>query len=220
VTPAELGRYRGLTGEERRRQRYERLLEAAIVCYGVADYEDTTIRTLCREAGLNERYFYESFNTREDLLFATYERVVDELTTEVVSAVNAAPLQLEARCRAGLSTFFGHLTADVRRARILSIVVVGVSPRLERRRRDTMHAFATFINQQTLSLLDCGTPPQLDAQLTARSLVGATNELLIDWLVGDLDQTPDLLVEHGVKFYAAAARAVFPAGSKTRRTNE
>ncbi len=207
--PSALRRYAGRSGQERQRLRCERLLAAALDLFGTAGYANTSIRSVCERAGLNERYFYESFRTREDLLAALYEQVVEEVTRAAIDAVTDTEPELEARARAGLGAFLRLLTGDIRKARVLSIEVVGVNDQLERRRRQTLHAFADFLDQQAFTLVGASGPPQMDVMLTARSLVGATNELLIDWILGNLDHSVEELIEHCTRLFVVGAHAVF-----------
>jgi AcrR family transcriptional regulator len=88
--PATTGerRYGGKTATERRDERRERLLDAGLELFGTDGFAAVTIEALCAEAGLNPRYFYEQFATREELLGAVYERhVVAVLQTVQVSCV-------------------------------------------------------------------------------------------------------------------------------------
>lgn len=43
-----------------------------------------------RQAGLTDRYFYESFETIEDLLVAVYEELMGEMQGRIVAALQAA----------------------------------------------------------------------------------------------------------------------------------
>lgn len=209
VAPPPLRRYAGVSGPERQERRRELLLQAALELFGTIGYPITTIRGLCEHAGLNERYFYESFRTRESLLFELYEQVANEVTEAAVQAVADAEQDLEARARAGLQAFFRLLTNDVRKARVLSIEVVGVNDQLEHRRRQTLHAFAEFLNQQAFELITPTATPYMDPMLTARALVGATNELLTDWILGNLHHTVDELIEHCTRLFVVGGHSLF-----------
>ena len=61
----------GLVALDRRR------IEAGIELFGTRGYANTPVKAICEEAGLTERYFYEAFDDREDLL--------DEIFTAVFS---------------------------------------------------------------------------------------------------------------------------------------
>src|SRR5580658_5813784 len=83
-------RYRGLSVEERREQRRERLLAAGLELFGTDGYAGSSIRAISAAAGLNSRYFYESFSSREDLLYHVYQAAVREVATAIVDATAGA----------------------------------------------------------------------------------------------------------------------------------
>lgn len=213
MTPTEakpaLGSYAGKSGQERLELRRAQLLDSGLELFGTVGYAKTTVKAICDQAGLTERYFYESFKVREDLLFAVYEQVAGEVVASAIGAAEAADQTIEARTRAGISAFFNLLTSDVRKARVLSFEVVGVSDRLERRRRETIHAFATYLSQTALELYKDAGPPSLDPMLTALSMVGATDELLVEWVLGNVDASVEGLIEHCTSMIVSITRATF-----------
>src|ERR1700754_2671567 len=75
MTTARARNYAGLSAQERRLARRERLIEGAIRAYGELGYRNTTVKAVCEAAGLTERYFYESFANSEALLVAAFETV-------------------------------------------------------------------------------------------------------------------------------------------------
>jgi AcrR family transcriptional regulator len=84
-------RYGGLTAEERREQRRLRLEEAADSVVRRHGLAAVTVRSVITEAGLNERYLYESFSGIDELLAATFANLRTRLSDAVVTAVEAAP---------------------------------------------------------------------------------------------------------------------------------
>jgi AcrR family transcriptional regulator len=208
-------RYRGVALSERRAQRRERFLEAGLELFGTHGYAGTSIREVSATASLNSRYFYESFTSREDLLYCVYRRIVRDLASRAAEAVLAAD-SIEAKARAGLRVGWTTLTEDRRKARIVALEVVGVSDRLERLRRDTRHALADLTVQGALSVAPRDIQLRLDPVLTARALMGGVVEVLADWINGDVDATVDEVVEHFTQLFAAAAyAAVVPGQSLT-----
>lgn len=204
-----LGSYGGKSGQERQLQRRAQLLEAGLDRFGTDGYASSSVKSICASAGLTERYFYESFKDREDLLFAVYEMVAGGVVTNAFTATEAAEATVEARTRAGMAAFFNYLTGDVRRARVLAIEVVGVSERLEIRRRETIHVFAEYLATTGLEMLGEDSAPSLDPMLTALAMVGATNELLIEWLLGNLDEDVPALIDHCTKLIVSVTRVAF-----------
>jgi AcrR family transcriptional regulator len=203
VEPAR--RYRGITPSQRQAERRERLLEAGLELFGTLGYARTSIRAISAAASLNSRYFYESFRSREDLLYSVYEQIVGDIFSRASEAV-ARENTIEAQARAGLRAGWTAVTEDRRKARIVAIEVVGVSERLERLRRETRHALAQLTADRALSLAG-GLRLRLDPVITTRFLIGGVVELLADWINGDLDASVDEVVEHFTALFAAAAYA-------------
>jgi AcrR family transcriptional regulator len=199
-------RYRGATAEERKAGRRERLMEAGLEVFGTQGYAASSVRAVTTAAALNPRYFYESFSSREDLLYQVYLRIVSDIGNDAVAAVADADT-IEAQARAGLRAGWLALTRDRRKARIVAIEVVGVSDRLEQLRRDTRHALADMTVRNALSIASDGVELQLDPVLISRALIGGVVETLSDWIHGDVDKSPDEVVDHFAKLFTAAAYA-------------
>jgi AcrR family transcriptional regulator len=199
-------RYRGLSVDERREQRRERLLEAGLELFGTAGYAGSSIRAVSAAASLNSRYFYESFKSREDLLYHVYQRAVRELATAVIQATVASG-SVEEQAREGLRASWLILTEDRRKARVIALEVVGVSERLERLRRENRHAFADILVRNAMSLADPDIRLRMDPVLTARLLMGASMEMLVDWINGDVDASTEEIIDHLTTMYTAVAEA-------------
>lgn len=198
--------YSGVPREERVRQRRTAILESALDQFGVGGYAATSIKQLCRGAGLTERYFYESFTDREACLAALYDELSEGMRTATAAALAAAGRELDAQIAAGLGAFIGYLTADPRRARVVLIEVVGISPAMEQRRHRILREFTDVVTA-TWSAHD-PRPLTRGDRLTATALVGGVNYLLVDWLMdGQRDDPADL---------SAACADLFSAASETR----
>jgi AcrR family transcriptional regulator len=199
-------RYRGATPQERSAERRERLMEAGLELFGTGGYAASSVRAVASAAALNPRYFYESFTSREDLLYHVYLRIVSDIATEAAKATAAAET-IEEQARAGLRAGWELLTSDRRKARIVAIEVVGVSDRLEELRRATRHALAEMTVRNAMAIARDGVRLRLDPVLVARALIGGVVELLSDWIHDDLDASPDIVVEHLTRIFEAAAYA-------------
>lgn len=198
--------YAGRTLPERRADRRERLIAAGLQQIGTVGYAATSVKSLCAQAGLTERYFYEQFADREAILIAVFEHVVALVSEAAFTAARAAPPAVGGRVRAGLRAFLGALSEDPRRARVQLIEVVGQSPELERRRFEAMDGFVSFIEAAALEL-----DPALDftrgspSHAIVLALVGGTNHLAIEWTLGGLEMELDELVDALVALYEAAS---------------
>jgi AcrR family transcriptional regulator len=200
-------RYRGRDAAQRQQERRTRLIQAALNLFGTAGYAPVSVKQVCSHAELTERYFYESFRDREDLLLGVYNDVVTTIRAETDQAIAAAAPHVDAQLRAGLEAFIRTLTSDARMARLALIEVVGASPRLEVRRREVLHEFAALVAAVVGPLPG----PQASANrltMTAMSLVGGVNELLVDWTLGHQNATVEEMIDLCYTLFIAANRAI------------
>jgi AcrR family transcriptional regulator len=181
-------------------------MAAGLELFGTVGYARTSVRAISAAAAVNSRYFYESFSSREDLLYCVYTGIVSDIFAKASEAVSRENT-LEAQARAGLRAAWLAVTEDRRKARIVAIEVVGVSERLERRRHETRQALAQMTADNALSLAGPDTRLRLDPVLTARFLMGGVVEVLHEWINGDLDTAVDDVVEHFTALFTAAALA-------------
>jgi AcrR family transcriptional regulator len=195
-----------VTPAQRQADRRERLMEAGLELFGTVGYARTSVRALSAAASLNSRYFYESFDSREDLLYAVYQRIIGDIFTRAIEAA-ARETTIKGQARAGLQAAWTAVTEDRRKARVVALEVVGVSERLERLRRQNRHALAKLTADNALSLAEDGVQLRLDPVLTARFLMGGVVEVLLDWVNGDVHAPPDVVVEHFTELFTAAAHA-------------
>jgi AcrR family transcriptional regulator len=199
--------YGGATAEDRRRDRRDRLIAAGLEEFGTTGYDNATVHAVAARAGVGDRYFYEHFVDRAALLEAVYEHVV----TQVLGAATRATLEstgdARERVRAGITAFVTALTDDRRMARIQIVETVGRSPALEARRTEVFHAYASFIDGIARTVWKQPGLTDLDHRLSAIAVVGATNQLVIDWVGGAVDATREEIIDQLVRIYSAVATA-------------
>lgn len=194
-------RYGGLDPAERVRQRRVAILDAATDLFAGSGYRNTSVKQICDRAGLTQRYFYESFADKEAALMAVYDEIVGQMRADTLAAIEAAATDdLDVVIERGLSAFVGFLTTDTRRAQIVLIEVVGVSPNLETRRHAVLHDFADLVTNVWLGRSE----PTSQHRLIAVALVGGVNHLLVDWLLSGQTQQPTELTQTCVTLFAGA----------------
>src|SRR5262249_45934841 len=138
-------RYGGLAPRERVARRRAHLMAAALEGFGRGGYAATGGEDVCGDAGVADRYFYESFANREALVLAVFDAAAEALLARTTAAVVAAPRAAEARVRAAVAAFVRALAQDRRRARVLFVEVQGVSEAVERHVRRWMLRFVTLL---------------------------------------------------------------------------
>ena len=198
--------YRGVPAGARRSERRERLVEAGLELFGTRGYHRTTVRDICSTAGLTERYFYESFPTREELIVAVFEKVAGDVATRIMTAVAAAPRKARDLARAAAGACIVHLTEDPRRARVLLLEAAGASEALDRRRREMIREYAGVVRGVASEFFGNTTWTETDAHLTSLAVVASVAELIMEWRLGNLDVSKERLTEHCAALILAAGR--------------
>jgi AcrR family transcriptional regulator len=187
--------YGGMTVSERRSARRQRLLDAGLEHIATRGYAGTTIEAICVAAGVTARHFYEEFGSREDLLAGVFDETVAATVAEIDTTLDASsldPAELEERVHSGLDALLRTFLGDPRRARVVCIESVGVSPAMEARRREVLRGFATILEREAGRLVSEGIARTGDATLTSRALVGGVNELIADWILTAPEHRPSV----------------------------
>ena len=199
----ETGRvYGGRSEHERRSDRRTRLLNAGLDLFGTDGWQAATIERLCAAAGVATRSFYEEFASREALLLAVYEQVMDGVLDTVLPAVQSSTGSLEDRIRVGLGGYVDYLTEDPRRAKVAhrEIRVAGV---LENDRHAMVLRFAEVIAKQ--AKLESGAA----GRALGLALAGAVSEVLVDWAAHPEPRPrTEPMVDALVRLYVAAITPV------------
>ncbi|MER7359140.1 TetR/AcrR family transcriptional regulator [Nonomuraea dietziae] len=187
-----------MSAEQRLADRRERLMAAAYTLYAKPGFAATTIERLCTEARISNRAFYECFGGREELLQALHERCVDETIAAVSKALQEAPQELDERIRAGISSYIGFATADWRRARIMHVEVRRSGDVLTASRQRAIESFARMVEDVTDSFPD---PAPVNRHLLALGVIGALQELLIEWVLAEEPPSIEELVAAAVHIF-------------------
>ncbi|MEA5361449.1 TetR/AcrR family transcriptional regulator [Amycolatopsis sp., V23-08] len=186
----------GTTLDDRKALRREQLVAAGLELLGTEGSAATSVRAVCRHAKLTERYFYESFADREELVAAVYEHVGEQARRALVDAVQDAP-NPTLRAENAVRAFVELIVDDPRRGRILLLAPL-TDPALTRRGLHLLPVFTAVVGEQ-LSGGD-----ETERQLVAVGLVGALSNVFVAYLDGSLKVTRERLVAHCVKLVLGA----------------
>jgi AcrR family transcriptional regulator len=204
--------YGGVSAAERQAQRRAALLEAGLDILG-SQGQRLTVGALCARAGLNERYFYESFATCEDVCVAVYDDVIAELMTAIVTAVAAAPDETRAKARAAIAAAVELLTDDPRKSRVV-FVEAPATPVLNSRRASVARAFTALLIGQAQEFYgpETALPTGGWGEFGAVYLLGGLAESMTAWLRGDLAMSRDELIEHSTDLFVLVGEHVIRQG--------
>lgn len=183
--------YGGQSADTRRRHRRDRLLDAAMDAMARNEWRSATVEKLCAAAGLNKRYFYESFSDLDTLSAAVVDDIAENVRSATVRAADAAAQEsVEVQAFAGVAATVRALVDDPRRARVL-LGGVAASPELHDHRTTVMHRLTEVLidHGRTVHGVELETDPL--AKVAPAFIVGGTADAILTYVNGDVDLSLD-----------------------------
>ncbi|MDL9937608.1 TetR/AcrR family transcriptional regulator [Gordonia sp. ABSL1-1] len=111
-------RIRGLDAEQRREQRKQSILDAALDLFASRGYPDTSVELICQTAFVSTKSFYQNFGDREDCYLALYNRTATEFRAAMSAALAVPHVDESAQAEFIIEGFVDLLIADRRKALI------------------------------------------------------------------------------------------------------
>jgi len=177
--------FRGVSAEDRRTDRRNRLVEAAFGIAGTEGAGALGVGRVCLAAGLTKRYFYESFASVTELQSAIVDHAITVMSEQVDPFRPSGPGQPP---RTWLEAFVGALVDDERLVRVLLVETQGgaLSPFRHQ-----------IIDVAIAGMAPRGSDPQADlrARLVAYAQIGTLSELCLAWHQGRLVMERATLVD-------------------------
>jgi AcrR family transcriptional regulator len=174
--------YRGVDTEQRRAERRERLLEAALDEFTSRGYHKTKIADLCSRAGVSTRNFYEKFASKEALLLELHAHINTVAMKRMVPVLDSlAEADALTRVTTLVDAFVAAITSDPRYPRLNYVEAPGISQAMESQHREWFTRYVDFIAAECDRVAAAGKAPVRDYHLTAIALVGAVTGLVREW---------------------------------------
>lgn len=208
--------FQGESAASRISARRQTLLDTAFAMASDMGWSALSIHQLCQQAGLNKRYFYESFKSLDALAAALVNDLAEQLIETGQTAALAGiqqGLDTSALARHALKATIGWLVDDPRRTRMLFSVASENSQALQHRQEvirklaQTLSAFSIEYHQAD--------EPHVIAKVGSALLIGGTIEIIVSWLDGYLELSLDELVEDVACFWVAVGDSAIDL-TKTR----
>ncbi|MBO0680177.1 TetR/AcrR family transcriptional regulator [Mycolicibacterium sp. S2-37] len=177
------GRWTGVPLRDRQALRRDELIAAGVKLLGSPGGPALTVRAVCREAGLTERYFYESFNDRDEFVRAVY----DDVCRRAMSALLHAQTPREA-----VEGFVALMVDDPARGRVL-LLAPASEPVLTRSGAEWMPDFIDLVQHKLTRITD----PAMQA-MVATGLIGSLTALFTAYLEGRLSATREQFIDYCV----------------------
>jgi len=189
-------RWAGLSPSERHAERRRLLIRSGFELFGDGGEAAVSVRSVCRTATLNSRYFYESFADINVFFGALYDEVVTELGRFLAAAMVDFPDANRARLRAGIRVVLEFTAADRRRGRVL-FAGAGANPVFASRRA------AAKVQLRKMILTDRQrSDPEADPmarEVEAAIYVGALAEMAREWTIGALGDDLELVIDAAMR---------------------
>ena len=186
------GRWSGVPLEDRQALRRDALVAAGVQLLGEKSGPAVTVRAACRQAGLTERYFYESFADRDEFVRAVY----DDVCTRAMSTLMSATTPREA-----VERFVALMVDDPVRGRVL-LLAPAVEPVLVRSGAEWMPNFIDLLQRK---LTEIGDPVR--QKMIATGLIGGLTTLFTAYLDGRLEATREQFIDYCVEMLLSRATA-------------
>lgn len=191
--------HKGVEVEVRRQERRLKLIEAGLETLGTKGYHATTVRDVCGQAGLSERYFYESFTNLGALFDTIYQQLLQDWMGRQMSLFisarnqNLPPMEI---AKSALAAWLTYMKEDPRRARIMLIDAIGANDSSVRgaqaATRDYVGTMQTIIELLYPDLPAQGRSPRLLATI----LTGGCIHAVKDWAWTNFEASEEVVIEH------------------------
>ena len=184
--------FKGLSLSERKQARREKLIEAGIEAYGTHGFFSVTVKDICLEAKLTERYFYESFKKSEQLFQTIFLKLIDELQQNVMQAIMQASTDSKKMIEAGLTALLLTLKNNPRMARIIYIDAMLVQELHNQATiHETMMRFDRMIHAFVMLMMPNIDRSEREISMVATGLNGYVTQIAIRWVMSGYKQPID-----------------------------
>ncbi|MEV6279456.1 TetR family transcriptional regulator [Nocardia sp. NPDC051832] len=197
--------YGGQTAEGRVAERRARLIDVGVEIVGTQGVSALGMRSVCRAAGLSQRFFYESFTDTDALLHTVYRAALSRLEQAVAPAVAAGDLHAVFEAAARL------METDPRVCRILLVEPVA-DARLRGYVRQTIPAIALAALGDRVA----GSPDDPTVRMHFSALFGALISLFVEWTEGSLGTDRDAFATHVTTVATQLLSEISSAGTRGR----
>lgn len=184
--------FKGLSLTERKQARREKLIEAGIEAYGTHGFFAVTVKDICNEAKLTERYFYESFKKSDELFQTIFLTLIDQLQQNVMQAIMQTSPVPEKMIASGLTALLTTLKNNPGMARIIYIDAMLVQELHNQATiHETMSRFERMIHAFVMLTMPHIKRSEREISLIATGLNGYITQIAIRWVMSGFKQSMD-----------------------------
>ena len=202
--PSDKRTYRGKNIEQRQQERRVKLVQAGVQLFGTVGFHTATVKSICHEAGLTERYFYESFENTHALFAACYLSVIEEIKSRIFGVfMQLTQSHVDTLVSNALTEVFTLLKNNPSASRLIIIEVLTVSRDMEALSLKTLSEFVELVQAFVAqwkgeSMTDSS---RSDLLLLASGLLGTTLHIAARWAFDGYQQPIEQVVKNCTLFY-------------------
>ncbi|HEX4817579.1 MAG TPA: hypothetical protein VFV66_32960 [Nonomuraea sp.] len=187
-------RYGGKSGEERDRERRERLIDAGCVVFGRVGFATATVAHLCREAHVSLRSYHQVFGVKEEVLSAVVNRCIGDAVRAIRKGLVTGD-DVWGLLRGAVATYVEYVTS--RRAVYRLLYVESCHLANGEPRRDPLAiVLADILRGQT-------TLPERSLRVIVAAVAGMVAALLAQWH-GSECVAKEEIIETAMRFCSSA----------------
>jgi AcrR family transcriptional regulator len=179
------------TVQERRKAQQERqrrrLVLAAGETFVALGYATSTVADILKTAGMSRRSFYEFFTSKEDILLALLDEMVNEVRAETLEITRGVEDPFEV----AIMSMLAYVRVATRFPVVgYQVMAAGGEPRA--RRRTQVGAFSEQLNQHLMQAHERGLISRAPDEVTLRMLIGGLDHLILSYhLDGARERLPE-----------------------------
>jgi AcrR family transcriptional regulator len=201
--------YGGEIPAERVARRRQQFLDAGLQIFGTTGYRTATVRMLCKQAELTDRYFYESFGNMEDLLVAVYlqqfEQLQQAVTAQLMAKANVHDVMVPVR--AGLSILY-DMAEQPCVARVCWLEVLGISQRVDATYVRTFSGFAELVVSFARQRFPKWHIADDEARMLGLALIGAVSQMVTHWVLGNYRESKQTLMSASARVFEGVLMSI------------
>ncbi len=196
--------FQGQSAKSRVHARRQQLLSKAYEIIAAEGWRNLSIHKLCTEAGLNKRYFYESFDSLDSMTAALVNDLADELIGIGQNAAQSGwqeGMDTSTLARYVLDHCISWMVDEPARTRLL-FSSASENPQALVQRKLIIRKMAQVVSAFSIQYHQAGEPLSI-AHVGSALLIGGTIEAIMAWLDEDIAVSREEFIEDIACFWVA-----------------
>lgn len=187
--------YAGTSAAARVEKRRASLVDAALTEMAESRWRSVTVASVCAVARLNKRYFYESFETLDQLADAVIDTVAADVGVAAIGCfIATAESALDVQAREVVAAVVDVLGRDRRKALVL-LGGVPTATSQDDNRREAISGLTAVLVDHARKIHDVALERDSLAATGPAFVIGGTAQTILSWVNGDLPVSREQLIE-------------------------